>query len=103
MHINKRFIERDYMYNLVKQNSNYITDTEIKSILDNHHWCDLTFKFLLKSSGFQITIIDNNSDNEISLDDLNKPAYDFCMKQVAELSRDKAQAHIEKIRELLYA
>ncbi|GMX64457.1 hypothetical protein Elgi_37260 [Paenibacillus elgii] len=100
--IMRRFIERDYVFNNVKKNKNYITDEEINSMLDSMdlQWIDYTFKFLPKSSGWMIIVIDNDTNNRIEIDELDGFAYDFYIRNFAELSLDRAR---KQIREKLYS
>lgn len=101
--INKRFDERAHMYNIIKNNSQYITDEEINSILDEHQYCDITYKFIPTASGFRTLIIDNSTEENITLDNLNSLAMDYYLSEVAKISKERAQKSISKIRELLYA
>ncbi|OME97323.1 hypothetical protein BK127_40905 [Paenibacillus sp. FSL H7-0331] len=64
--INRRFDERAHMYNIIKNNSEYITDAEINSILDEHNYCDVTFKFIPTATGFRTLIIDNSTEEHIT-------------------------------------
>jgi hypothetical protein len=99
----KRFIERDYMCNIIKSISQYITNYEIQLELDKHQWSDLTFKFVPIGSGWKTVIIDNDTNETIAVDDLNPLAYDYYIKEVEKMSVNKAKIEMQKIRELLYA
>lgn len=103
--IKRIFDERAHMYNIIKNNSKYITDGEINSILDEHKYCDLTFKFIPTASGFRTLIIDNSTETEesVTLDDLNCVAMDYYLSEVAAISKERTQRSIGTIRELLYA
>lgn len=100
--IMRRFIERDYVFNSVKKSKNYITEEEINNMLDSTElqWVDYTFKFLPKSSGWVIIVIDNDTNNRIEIDELDGFAYDFYIRNIAELSVDRAR---KQIREKLYS
>ncbi|WP_039793670.1 hypothetical protein [Paenibacillus elgii] len=100
--IMRRFIERDYVFNTVKKSKNYITDEEINSMLDSMElqWVDYTFKFVPKSSGWMTVVIDNDTNNRVEIDELNGFAYDFYIRNIAELSVDRAR---KQIREKLYS
>ncbi|MCM3274199.1 hypothetical protein [Paenibacillus elgii] len=98
--IMRRCIERDYVFNTVKKSKNYITDEEINSMLVSMQWVDYTFKFLPKSSGWITVVIDNDTNNRVEIDELNGFAYDFYIRNVTELSVDRAR---KQIREKLYS
>lgn len=114
-----RFVERDYLFNLEKSTSKYITDEQIYDEIDKQpNLCDITFIFIGHRCGFATRIIDNNTNTKISLDDLNLVAFDFYIKQTELISimqekarkAFKAEQEIEqrvdkcikKIKDILY-
>ena len=99
----KRFIERDYMYNFIKKRSLYLTEQHIESILDEHDWCDLTFRFIQREHGMKVIITNNDTECDVALADLSPAAHDFYMKEMSKLAISKAQKAIKEIREILYA
>ena len=50
---------------------------------------DLTFIFKPRGTGYKINIIDNQSENEITLDDLNSDAENYYIKQLQQFILDK--------------
>ncbi|ALS22238.1 hypothetical protein [Paenibacillus naphthalenovorans] len=102
MFINRRFIEREYVFNIEKKNNPYISDEQINNMLDSMDldWCDLTFKFFERKNGWDTVIIDNNTNNRVVIDELNGFAFDFYIRQIKELSITRAR---KEIREKLFA
>jgi len=96
----RRFRERDYMKAMIKHNSHYITEDQIDELLDENRWCDLTFKFVPKATGWHTVIIDNDTEEKITFDDLNNVARNYYLQQVKELSVKQVR---EQIRKVLYA
>lgn len=95
-----RFIERDYLFNIIKSSAEYITDEQIYSEIDQQpNLCDVTFNFIPHGSGFATRIFDNDTDNEISLDDLNPVANNFYLQQVKMISTLQAKARMALIEE----
>src|SRR5437879_5322641 len=88
--INRRFIERDTVKRQMENNSEYISLDEIESILsERQDWSDYTIKFTSRGTEWDTKVIDNNTDKEVSLDDLNPFAMDFYVKQIIELTKKK--------------
>ncbi|MCR8641488.1 hypothetical protein NV379_02350 [Paenibacillus sp. N1-5-1-14] len=101
--INRRLIERDYMFKKIKNNSEYIADDQINKLLDEHSWCDLTFRFIEKVTGYKIIVLDNDTGTEVAIDDLNRVAYDFMIRNVESLSVQRAKNLNFQSYELLHA
>ncbi|GAA4880165.1 hypothetical protein GCM10023310_70440 [Paenibacillus vulneris] len=100
--INRRFIERDYVYNIEKLNNSYITESEINKLLDsmNTKWCDYTFKFYERVRGWNVVIIDNYTNMKVEVDELNGFAFDYYIRQIKELSVARCK---REIREKLFS
>jgi hypothetical protein len=104
-----RFDEKAYVFNRIKGDSLYITDDDIESMLNGHLWDDLTFIVTPTSTGFKTKIIDNNSDEEISMEEINGFALEFYMsilkvQAVQDTPRTEeniAAAQIQMIWEIL--
>ncbi|GFN32531.1 hypothetical protein [Paenibacillus xylaniclasticus] len=105
-----RFIERDYLYNLIKSNSQYITAGDIESILSSSYiYDDLTITFTCTGKqSYTTEIYDNNLDEVVQLDQLSGFALDFYYRKVAEYSSQLAKEEVidviseqRKIREIL--
>ena len=50
---------------------------------------DLTFIFTPRGTGYKITVIDNNFESEIKLDDLDSNAERFYIKCLIEMTKNK--------------
>jgi hypothetical protein len=88
--INRRFIERDTVKKQMENNVEYISPDDIESILNERQdWSDYTIKFIPRGTGWSTKIIDNDTDNEVSLDNLNPFAMDFYIKQLIDLTKKK--------------
>lgn len=98
-----RFTERDYVFNLILLSTDYITEDEINSILDEYQWQDLTFIIFRISTGFKTKIIDNRIEEEININQLNPHSYDFYIRTIEDLSAKIAENEIEKIRLILHS
>jgi hypothetical protein len=90
---NMRFIERDYYKKLMMTNSELLTESQIEKILDtaSYTWDDLTFKFFENGS---MIIMDNDTDLQMPLSELNGAAYDFYVKQRIRMIRSNLEAKI---------
>lgn len=98
--IRLRFDERECLFTRIRSNSEFISDDDIYQIVDEFEWCDLTFIFDERPSGYiKTVVIDNVSGCDVALDDLNPLAKDFYLYHLNKLSRKNA---IEKIRRVLY-
>lgn len=88
-----RFIERDYYRKVMLDNSEFMTKNQIENILDNAAalWDDLTFKFYENGT---LEIIDNNTDESVSIQDLRGAAYDFYVRERMRFIRTNLQAKI---------
>lgn len=106
-----RFIERDYWINKIKSNKTYITDQEVEATLPEGEYMDVTFIFTPHSNGFKTEILDNETNNSVTIDELNTAAYNFYIQQTHKLSmlqqlsklelEDKAQKCISKIKDMI--
>jgi hypothetical protein len=83
-----RFIEKDWWINRIKQSSNYIEIDDIETALPEMDFADLTFVFNYKTTGngFTVKIIDNTTEQEVSVDELNNAAYEFFINEVKMIS-----------------
>lgn len=89
--IRRRFIERDYVKSIEMKNKHYITESEIDKSLDemDAQFDDLTFIFTPFSTGWKTKIIDNNTESEITIDEIGKFAEDFYIRQLIDLTKQK--------------
>lgn len=88
--LNRRFIERDTVKKQMENNSEYISPDDIESILsERHDWSDYTFKFSPSGTGWTVKIIDNVTETEVCLDDLNPFAMDYYIGEIVDLTKKK--------------
>lgn len=75
------------------ENSEFITESQIEKILDSADvpWEDLTFKFYDNGT---MEIVDNHTEQRVSLKDIKGAAYDFYVKERIRLIRSNLQAKI---------
>lgn len=98
--LHKRFIERDFMFEHIRKSTEYLTNDQINTVLDEHSWDDLTFIFTIDGGRLKYTIIiDNNTECDRALADLNRNSRKFYEQQVRELTSVKS---IEWIKNILY-
>lgn len=93
-----RFIERDYIFQFIKQNSKYLTENDINKMLDELDWADYTFVFDIKPESIKTVIIDNKTGLDVALIDLNDFAKQFYHVQILKIKNDSP---IERIRGIL--
>lgn len=98
--IRLRFIEREYVFNRIKESTEFLTDTAINKLLDEHRWQDLTFIFTEQTPGLVHTIIvDNDTGCDVAKIDLNLYAREFYSKQINKLTYQNV---IQNIKNKLY-
>src|SRR5690242_18483727 len=88
-----RFIERDYYRKVMLDNNEFMTGNQIETILDNAaaRWDDLTFKFYENGS---LEIIDNHTEELVSVKELRGAAYDFYVRERMRFIRANLEAKI---------
>jgi hypothetical protein len=91
--VNVRFIERDYFRKVMLENSEYMSEQQMESVLDavGRDWVDLTFKFFDNGS---LLIVDNYTDLPVPLHSLKGASYDFYVKQRIKMIKENL---LEKI------
>jgi hypothetical protein len=109
-----RFIEKDWWINHIKKNSDYIEINNVENVLPEMDYADLTFIFDYKvtGNGFTVKIIDNTTEQEVSVDELNNAAYEFFVNEVKMISilqqlnskehkRDRVNNSISQIKSMI--
>ncbi|TVY09909.1 hypothetical protein [Paenibacillus cremeus] len=92
-----RFIERDYLLKRIISNSEYITADAAETILDEHdYYADVTFVIFEKPNGFKVDIIDNYTDELITVEDLNSSSFDYYCRMVKDLSLQQIKSKLVK-------
>lgn len=93
-----RYIEREAVFNRVKKSTVYLSREQINNILDEHEWCDLTFLFDIRDHGITVTVIDNDTECDVAIADLNGNAKQFYHSMIRKLSKKDV---LEYIKEML--
>lgn len=91
--IKKRFIERDFLFNKIQKNSEFLNENEINQMFDEIEkeveFVDYTFYFTPYRSSWKTKVKDNNNGEYFDIGDLTGAAYDYYVNTLISMVKEK--------------